>query len=593
MKIDTTLTANLQELYALEHTKKSSYAHIVPSLWGKRLYYSEAGWGKVLKIVYAVWEFFFGPDSIIKKIRQAIVYTEKAFDKQFVEMKKHFATYQFRFLKLLESQQSSDSKKYVKERWMICRWFDGTAPFIKLVQKGNPQKLDKLFKRFTGRPVTDEHSSFKNLKGYEEIKGYQDIINVSRMIPGKIPFTILKKLSETEFRLFEEEKKTLTTWISNIHSLGKAVKVNQFHKGMVALVKHINKMHCTEYMSKSRVDDLELELVKNGLNIFRQEDVNYKKWADSLNEGDELEVEGEKYTLGKELKTNKINNKMRVYTLQNFRDKLIAVGNNRVILSIKKRASEEISWGVRSIDWYDVSSDGRFAVIERLVVPFSGIQWKSVDSINIDDLRFLKPLVNQVKWFLEQNATPKNLNSSYLMYGRQRCLKSIKPLVEGEFNYPMLVDLCKECANENPVVYRYLVDETKLSKHPYQSYFKEVVVRTLEGKNDKAEDIGALHKFQIINYPVIQTAQNLQKDIIALQKKCMEKLLNQYELPNPLNVSKEVAQQIRKEYIRCQYICSLWPQMKKQVITTVVQNMNLSNKSSNHHWIPSAYDDLL
>ncbi len=577
MKIDSTLTGNLQELYGLELAKKSSYHQVVPGLWGNRIYYSEVGWGKILKIVYAVWTFFFGSRSVIEKLRKAIRYTERAFERQFKNLEKHFSSYQSSLVLLLEEDCYFDPKIYAKERWIFTRWHDSSAPFIRMVVRGESPKIDRLFKRLIGKSASGSTSKFKQIPNYEEIQSYQKIINVVRQIPEKPPLAALKKLAWKK-QLFQEEEKAMKVWIGSIHSLGNKMKVTTFHKGMKSLVKHVERMHRTQYVRKPRVDDLELELAKYGLNIFRQKDPKYMKWCESLKAGDELNIRGKKYPIEDELTSCKMENKLRVYTVKNNPNKVIVVGQNRVILSIKKRGAQEFSWGIRPVHWFEVSSDGRFAIVEKLKIAVSKRRWLSNESIHLDDLLLLKPIADQVSWFIEQNAVPKNLDSSNLMYSQMNSLKSTKILMKGEFNYPKLVDFCKKCANGNLTVYKYLMSETGLSNHSYQKYFQEVIKRTLEGKDDLAEDIGALQQFQITDYPVIEKGKLFKKLVVKLQKKCMRKLLDKYTIKNPLSVAKEVAKQIYKEYVQGKYVCSLWPKMNKRVVAATVKNLGLSRK---------------
>lgn len=571
MKIDATLAGNLQELYGLELAKKSPYHHVVPGLWGNRIYYSEVGWGRILKVIYAVWTFFFGTRSVVDKLRRAIEYTEKAFERQFKALEKHFSSYQSSLILLLEEDCYFDPKSYAKERWIFTRWHDSSAPFIRLVERGLSPKSDCLFKRFLGRST----SKFVQIPNYKQIRSYQRIIDVVRQIPGKPPLAVLKKLSWKK-QLFQEEEKALKVWINSIHSLGDKMKVMTFHKGMTALVNHVEGMHRTHYVRKPMADDLELELAKYGLNIFRQKDAKYIQWCDSLKAGDELSIKDKKYSIDKELLSCKMDNKLRVFTVKNSPNKVIVVGQNRVILSLKKRGAQECSWGIRPAHWFEVSADGRFAVVERLKIPLTKKRWRSDEEIHLDDILLLKPIVDQVSWFVKQKATPKNLDSSYLMYDQMDSLKSTKILIKGEFNYPKLVDFCKKCANGNLTIYKHLVSETGLYKHSYQKYFQEVLKRTLEGTDDLPEDIGASLQFQITDYPVIEKGKSFQKMVIKFQKKCMKKLLQEYVIKDPLSLAKEVAKQISKEYIQSQSICSLWPKMSKSVVAATVNSLGLT-----------------
>lgn len=590
MNTDNTLTQNLQELYALELTAESKYYQVVPSLWGNNIYYSETGWGKVLKVIYAVDTFFFGAKLIITNVENSLRYTQETFALQCKEMQTYVLEYQTLLGSLVEANASFDIEAYEKAQWQLAKWCDSTVPFIRLIKK-QPEKIDKLFLRFFNLPASAPQSIFNDVSLYEKMLRYKRIIELVRQIPDFLPpFFILFKLLK-QSTLLQEEERLLKDWIEKIDY--EEIKILTLHKGLAAFVDHIQECHLSEYMQgqKLSVEDLEFALSQRGLNIFCQKDRQLQKWADSLKEGDELESRGKKYVIDKEMISGKRENQMRVYQLQENSKQLVTIAPNRVLLALKKKAAQELSWGVRSMEWFHVSDDGRFAIIERLKIAISNIHWMSQESLNQNDLRILQPLLNQVIWFIEQKATPKNLDTTYLMYDQENnCLKSTKTVFKDEvtfkkgeeqFNYPLLVEFCKQCANGNLTVYKYLVNETQLcGKHlnfnSYYSYFKEVLQKTLARESIPPAEVAALRG--ISNTFVIRKAETLQKEIVALHRECIEKILRTHQVPNPDFLPNNVSQHILEEFRKGNYICSLWPLMAEKVITAVIKKMRFSEK---------------
>lgn len=585
--IDKTLTRNLMELYSMEHAENSEYWHIVPSMWGNSLYYTNAGWGRVLHVAYRIWDFFFGTDRLIEQVRNALHYIESTFMRQYEEIRLNFLEFQKLIGDLVEGIPLSNPEDYERCQCLLAKWHDSTMPFIKLALKGKTQKIDQLYLRFTRERVSDPSSIFRNLPQYREMVFYQHVIELVRQIPGPHPpFGALVKLSK-KVALFDKEEKSLSEWIERVKAASEVMKIRTFHKGLAAIIHHVEEMHSTKHMREQRrvrqpnIEDLEITLIKRGLNtFFSQIDEKHVKWAESLNCGTELESWGDKYIIDKVIPSGKLIDRMKVFHLQNVADKMIIVAQNRVILPLKMRVAEEESWGVRTVKWYHVSDDGRFAVIEKLRVAVDRIRWHSKVHLVPRDIGILQPIVNQIKFFISTKRTPENLDASRLMIDYDGYLKSSKTLFQGKFDYPLLVDFCRKCAHGNLLVYKHLVEETGLAAHPYHDYFLEVLKRTLrDGAADSAEDIGASRKFRITQHSIINKGELFQKQIIALHEACMEKILTNYDVLNPIVLKEEISAQLFNDYVEGRYIYLFWPKTKERVVAAIVAKMNLKEKT--------------
>ncbi|MEC7839800.1 MAG: hypothetical protein VX777_07155 [Chlamydiota bacterium] len=561
------LISNLQEIYSIVHDDNRD---IIAAPIGKHIYNAKYGWGKFWKIFFVVYDFFFGQNFKIRKIKEALHATDKIFNKSIQKAQNHLNLFEQQLIKCIEDHESFSQKKYSKEQWIITRWNDSTKVFLDTICNKKKENFQSLLERYR----IDDQKKFDTSQFADTFSKYQSIINLERQLQTPTPLKILNKLSQKK-NITKNEEGEITRWIEIINK-SKRVTVGKFHKSLSALITHISKNHTISGIDPANLSHLELELTKRNITIFRKKDDKHITWRKSLRPGSSLEYKGSYITLGNEIKSNKrTNNNNIIYNIENDPKHVIIIGKNKAILGIKHLIVNNYSWGVWATKWKYVDTSGDYGIIERLEKPLTENSWSSGINLDKNDKLILRPIKNQIEWLVKVNKTPKNFNFKNFMYNKKGILKCSKPTIVGEFDFPALVNFAKDCSKGNFKVFEYLMKESGLLKHKYVRYFQEVAEKTVENESIDVSDLAAFQSYQILDLKVIDQANELKKDIGSLQKKCMDKLMKMYEIDDIIDIANEIKINFKKYYKFDKSVCFLWPELKKRIVSKIIRDKNL------------------
>lgn len=575
------MSRNMQELFVATTVGSSRHA-LVSNLSGTKLYYAKAGWGKLWNVFYCFWSLFFGVALKHKNLKKALVKTDTLFKELTEKIKEVVAAYKKNLTSHLEEDASFNPKLLDKYRWLMTQWNDATKPFLKLIHSGNNKQIRSLWHRYFGWNMTKQISDapFQCGAFFQEIRKYQHLINLDRIIQVETPLVVLRKLSQ-EKKLLKEEENKLSIWIKAINENSKKMTVSRLHRGLKALVSHIETYQWREGLKNPSVATLEVELVKKGCSIFRQIDPKHLQWREHLKEDSLLYCNEWELLLGSRMGVSKKEDNNLVYAIQKRDDIVAVIGKNTAILGIKKKLIDDYSYGIRSARCVEVDNSGKCAIVERLRMPLSSFEWSQDETPTEMDQKQAFPIIGQIKWCVDQGRTPINLSEKYLLFDKQGVLKNQKVSLEGPFNYPALESFARGCSAKSNVIFKYIMKESGLFDHPYRKYYLEVVEKTLSKDPVDLEDLAAFDPHRITDPLVTEQAKCLKKEIINLQKRCLKSILRSYDIGDKKVIRQNINESIQKFYADQGTVSILWPSLEKNIIENFAKIMELEIKNGN------------
>lgn len=564
------LNSNLYEMH-LSLTNKT-HGELISSPIGNRLYVKNRGWGRLWKLFFIIIDLLFGPDFKIKKLRKSIVLTQKTFQNEFSKAKQSVQKFQKGIIQILEEDRNFLEKEFQYNKWQIHRWNSISLYFLNSLQSKTKNSLELVLNRYS------VNSSFRKIlkdKLLKDFKLFQKIINLESSLQKATPFLVLRKLSQDKI-LSSANEDEIKAWISHINKNIKKISIRKFHHSLQAIVQFINEKLCTPYTVKAGISRLEYELAKRDLKLFKEPDIKHLQWRKHLTSGCKIVINGKEIVLNEEIgfiKGRDDHNK--IFSIENDENQIAVIGINEAILGMKASIATYLSWGIRPATWLEVSEDGRFALVEKLKTPLSSVNWKSRNFLDTEDLKKMIPVINQVKWFIEQNSCIENLSVKTLMYDKDGILKSTKPTIQSSFNLPKIIKFLKNFSQKNKIIYQDLIQKTGIVQHRYLSFFDEVVEKTLCGDPLSIQDLAAFHR--IICPYTIKKAIKLQSKLMDYIHISIKNLNKNYLIPDFIELSYFLKSKLLNSYREDLSICFLWNSTQKKNTDYIVKMLRLQN----------------
>jgi hypothetical protein len=561
--------------------EEDSYKHVVANFKGTRLYYSKAGWGRLYAFIYKVIAIFSRTQFAEKKKLLAFSYTVKEFNDEQVKIDKTLQRIEKSFKDIIEGY-NLNREAFFDDQVLFTGWYDDLGKFISSVSKETNTKVQTLIKTylaFKDPKQAQKETPFNLKESLKKIKRYRHIIELERSIDKKTPYTVFTKLSMQKPLKGKNKKSKLSKWISKVNEK-KELTVRKFHKGLKALVEHIAEFHRPPAAKVPTVAHLEVELLRKKCTVLQKEDVKHKKWKNELKAGDRLSTPQGTYTLKEQLgDPNKPDDNNKVFTIKESPDKVIVICKNQALPAMKEIVAKDFSWGVRPAEWLYVDPEGRFSVVERLERPLNVTKWSSKGKLSGEDRLRASPFIGQIKWLLEQENTPENFFVKYLMFDRKGVLKCTKPTTIGEFNIVPIIQFAWECSGGNLVVFKHIMEESKVEKHPYMLYLKEIVDNALKDDDLTPENLAAFQRHLITDPKTIDEAKKIQHDIKEIKRKCTKKILKGYVVEDVLGLNDAITNRMKIIYGECGMVGLSADEVKKRAFEHIKKGYSAKKSS--------------
>ncbi len=394
-------------------------------------------------------------------------------------------------------------------------------------------------------------------------------LEIKRRIDSPIPL-------EAIFRLFQNKNiesshdQALKQFIRKIDSLKPCLSPQCLHALLQLLENQIPEPNSGHSPNKS-VAEVEIELMNRGCKLLHADDPKQIRWRKKLAAGSIVETEEDKYEILDEVgpKQGETRNRTRVFRLKNDPTKVLITGQNQAILAIEERLRRNCSLGIGRPELYYLDPEGRFALMKYFPDKVSEHQWETKEGeITEEEKDYLAPLLNLIKFFIEKKDVPQRFNKEHLYFSEDGVLNYVKlSPASKDFNFSALEDLCQI---GSPAIYKYLMKESGLYKHPpYAGYFKFIIRRGLESGEVNCGDEAGVYK--IDDPRVVELAENLVKNSRDLQIKILNKLKKRIQA-NPLDEDKlllEISQAIIARHTELNSVSCLWAGMKDEIVEQI------------------------
>lgn len=596
---------NFENIYPIFFHGKLDKSKLVPSLWGNRIYHSDAGWkGRLLSIIYLGIIAIAGERYKNKRLQEVILKTNLIYLKLEKEIAPHLNKYQEYLVSKCEIDLYPSERLIHHCRTQIRRFYESTHPYTHLFYRANSKAWKfctavqcrknanvadnvKIFSSEYYRNSDKEAVSFFNRKTYRKLKESMHIIALEGILHDHLPIKSLKTIS-----LFETQEKldsSLSKMCGKLKRMGNTLDIRIFHKALISIVKVVkrNYQKITE-LPEPKVIHIEKALTDGGFEGFHLTDAKHVKWREDLREGDVFYYKNGKQKLARGFLGKQLSGKAEgidqhlVFEVKNEKnvindDFVLKIGLNRAALELRQAEREQEQYGIPTVDMPYLDPKGRFALMEKLVKPLNQFEWTSDRKKNESEA---EPIRNWIRSFLDKPFTPKNLSRHYLMFARDGMLKTIKGTKQEKFNVMALENLAYEFANGNLGVYSYVVNplyaHSKFSQ--YLKFFETVIIHALSGEGMSVSGLGTLEVPVITDAGIIERSEQLYQDIINLKKNLWDRISGKFRLVTPSTYQETLKNEILRIYRSSKTFGRLWPTFSEEYLQIAMESAGAIKK---------------
>lgn len=255
-------------------------------------------------------------------------------------------------------------------------------------------------------------------------------------------------------------------------------------------------------------------------------------------------------------------------------DRLVWVSCNPMILHMKELERETFVKKnlLQVADFKAIDADGRFAVVERLVHPLNDIAWESKGTkITKNDEKACEEILELLQKLVKKQKTPQNFSPKTLMLSRDGFVKSFRipsriddpeeNKSKPEFDFNAIEDFCVEL--NNFAVFKHLMKDSGILKHDSAHFYRKMVQNAIDDKNRKAEKVAT--EGSDTEPSVIDRGQDLYKDVVALKRRCCERIRKKSK-GEIQNLEVKVKNKIHELYLESEAAGVLWPSIEDTVV---------------------------
>ena len=298
------------------------------------------------------------------------------------------------------------------------------------------------------------------------------------------PKALLAALSGKE-ELSSKQERGVATWLGSLERFDSQVDVGLLHRGLKGLGKLVA-------WDGEELWELEWQLVRRGCGLLWKACPRHREWVASCVEEGRVQIGNQWIEIGDRLDGLGVD----AYRVHGVEGQSVLFGRNSCELMLRKRKAEEEAWGIPCGSGLSMTDDGRVGLVSQPTTWLCDVEWKSAcPKLDEADLGSLRPLCDMLKWFVSEEAAPKGIELKDLYYvaggGEEAGLCTVKPYRKGWLDWVALERLVDEACDGNRYVYRHVMGESGLEKHPAAQFLRWVVERALE-VDDRKIDWGAV-----------------------------------------------------------------------------------------------------
>lgn len=549
-----TLQDNFQEIYHAAHNSETGNLALVANYSGTRIYDATKGWGRLWSWFYQLASPILGKTTRLEKIKTAIEHTQTIFNRHLCLITSHVKEYENYLHKLSKGYEVSELQIF-SSRSAITSWNAATKPFIKLLKDVKYENLRQIFNFSLGNP------------DFHRFKIVQKIINFEGILHAPLPLEVFekgargKKLSDSDFKL-------LRHWIQSINYSG--CTLHCLHGTLQAIIEELNLQQLPDCDAKADLLKLEILLQANGCKLFEKEDPKYMRWRESLQKGAEIPFNGSYLILGEQIGKKVVGiDHFLVFEIQNNPHHVLIVGHHQSALALRQEQHRlEQTEKLDPIPFVGIYDEGRWALMPKLT-SLPKIKWVSTGrTIAKEDEKYLRPISELVKWFVEGNYTPQNFSPNSLMFDSAGQIKLLKPAPKGPFDFNALQDFILRCAAGNLTVFQYLMTLSGLDKHACAKFYQQIIAHALQGKMAAPHVLAGI--YAIGDHKIVDRGAVLQQEVVNSKNRCITALAEHFPDKTPNELEKVVSDLFIQKYVQSKAAGILWPNFEDELVQNYI-----------------------
>lgn len=565
---------NFQNIYPTFYGDAVQESLLAPALWGNHVYHAKAGWrGRCLSVIYSIITFFAGGNFKQNRLHATILKTHQVYSDLEKQLSFHLNNYNSYLILKCEKDLSSEEKKIDLARKEIVRFYEATSPYTHLFRKTNGNKwrfktaiqtdrenhtierIRAFADTYLSESNEKESAPFFNEELLKKLYDFHHVIALEGQLEEPLPILSLKKLSlwghqpDGGNEMDQDLQKFQHGWCPKLNYLGKKIDVRNFHKALGAVVDVVRKNYSSEYFPAPSVSKISMAMNYMGFEGYHLADTKHTAWRKTLKEGDVFNYvkdgRRKKRFLGKQLSGKSEGlDKHLIFEVKNKEGEIdpkvvLKIGLNRADLEIRQIEREETKFTISTAEMTYLDPLGRFALMEKLTRPINQIEWKTANRETAtrlekaSDFETAKPFMEWIKWCVNQEQSPSNLDVRYLMFNDQGEMKTIKGSSGEEFNVMALENLAYEYANGSLLVYNHIIEPLKNHRrcNHFKRFFEDVIENALTSYRGAALSVSKLGALRgVTDKGVISSSEQLNKDVLRLKVICKARIEAQYRV---------------------------------------------------------------
>lgn len=521
------LEDNLTEIESALSCQSVSLPLVADPFGGTRLYHQAYGWGRLFKWIYRLANLLGFSTFEQNQFRKALIATHQLF---IAQQEKALAKVHIYRQYLQAGLCPLDEPSLAKLRRGIANWHIATANSMRMMQKSHLPAVKELFP-----------ASLRNhlLARMRLLKNAYYMVLLEALLQERPPLDLMQQLAAglalescLDVKRFKRFTKKLN---KNAHVFG----IDRLNRALEAWFEL-----CVQ---DSKPAGLNLAALQVALIRY-----NYRG---SLNIDPQHIIKRGPLAYPKTIACN-----AQIYNIERLRYQIdhmaiyelsnsvywLAIGPNKAFHRIRQEINKKYGFGVPLMEYREIDARGKCALIEPLPTSLANYNWQSVGfEPSNHEKELLRPVAHLLKWCYEQRVYPINLSSQLLMYARDQQLKTLKPCMQGHFDFKACVDFINQMANGNLAAYSFLLRSSGLLAHRYVRFFATVVHKRLHQAAPAVADIAAASL--ITEGAIVKQAELFLEQLEQFKQRCCQKLqahLNSSCRPRPTDLSPIVAASI-------------------------------------------------
>lgn len=407
------------------------------------------------------------------------------------------------------------------------------------------QPVQQFFQQKTGAPLISDEQ-FAKLAAFDKDYAIAMFVGILQM---HFPTNCFMKLCDDE-PLSEIDRATLREWTSCVEANKHRLNVWLLHLALTGLVElFYNDLQRAKGSLVDVVGILEWRLYQGYLFFLNEPDPRHLEWIRTLvPQETKIKLGQSEHTLGQRVHFASLDAcHAALFELENDPEHQLLALSNPALIGMWQSVSETCAKELKPVQIFDKDPYLRFCLIERVDLPLSDIPWKSrVGLVQAEDRPALNALCHFLYWLSTSPKLPEELDPASMFFKKQRAkldLRVIFPLkAHVAHNYLLLESFARGVAKSNQLIFRTLMHESGLVKHPVACFLRDIVKKRALGSDDalSVKDEAILAK--ITDQKLIDEAEKLIREmgkiVRPLTRRLSTRLKKESDLPKLQEIVK-------------------------------------------------------